>query len=362
MRYLSLATNLYVKRCNPVSLVHFITDRCNARCPHCFIDFEGEDHGKGDLTLEEIQKISKNMGPDLMNINLTGGEPFLRKDITEIARCYFANTSIESIFITSHGGFPDRIAKFAEELRPELGKRKIIFSFSIDDFDEQHNQNRKVKDLFDNALEAYRTIDNSGENFMANIAITISHTNHKSVMGLYNHLVEEQKVKAVTVTAVRDEGVYNIPLEEKKSILTAYSQLSERVAKDMKSGILEGYDTSTLLGRMMNKKNMIVNQIIKETYLDPQYISDCFAGSLFGVIGADGTVHPCEVLDRPLGSLRQYDYDFLSLWNSSKVQETRKWIKETKCNCTYECAWSLNVMGNWKYQPKMISAALGNYW
>jgi MoaA/NifB/PqqE/SkfB family radical SAM enzyme len=362
MRPLSLANNLYFKRSHPVSLVHFITDRCNARCPHCFIDFDGEDHAKGELTLEEIQKISKNMGPHLMNINLTGGEPFLRKDIAEIARCYFTNTSIESIFITTHGGFPDRIAKFAEEIRQELGKKKIIMSFSIDDFEEQHNQNRKVKNLFDNVLESYRIIKNSGDNFMANIAITVSHTNHNIVMDLYHHLVEKQGIKAVTVTAVRDEGVYNIPLEEKEFILTAYSQLSEQVAKDMKSGKLGGYDTSTLLGRMMNKKNMIVNQIIKETYLEPKYISDCFAGSLFGVIGADGTVFPCEILERPLGSLREYDYDFLALWNSSKVLETRKWVKDTKCNCTYECAWSFNVMGNWKYQPKMISAALGNYW
>ena len=83
---------------------------------------------------------------------------------------------------------------------------------------------------------------------------------------------------------------------------------------------------------MMNKKNMLVNQIIKDTYLEPRYISDCFAGSLFGVIGANGTVYPCEILDRPLGSLREYDYNFLKLWNSSDVIKTRKWIKDTKCN------------------------------
>ena len=362
MNYLSLANNLYIKRNHPVSLVHFITDRCNARCPHCFIDFDGEEHGKGDLTLKEIDKISKNMGPHLKNINLTGGEPFLRKDIADIADCYFANTSIESIFITTHGGFPDRIGKFAKTLHPKLGKKKIIFSFSIDDFKEKHNQTRKVKNLFDNVLESYRIIKDAGDNFMSNIAITVSHTNHKIVMDLYSHLVEEQGIKSVTVTAVRDEGVYKIPPEEKKSILASYSLLSEKVAEDMKSGKLEGYDTNTLLGRMMNKKNMLVNNIIKDTYLEPRYISDCFAGSLFGVIGANGTVYPCEILDRPLGSLREYNYDFLKLWNSSDVIKTRKWIKDTKCNCTYECAWSFNVMGNWKYQPKMISAALGNYW
>ena len=255
MGYLSLANNIYIRRSHPVSLVHFITDRCNARCPHCFIDFEGDDHGKGELCLEEIQKITKNMGPHLMNINLTGGEPFLRKDIAEIARCYLENTSIESIYINTHGGFPDRIAKFASALRGQLGKRKIIFSLSIDDFEDQHNKNRKVNNLFNNALESYRIIRGFGGSFMANIAITVSHTNHKIVMELYHHLLG-QGIKAVTVTAVRDEGVYKIPPEEKKLILTSYSQLSEQIAEDMKSKKLEGYASNTMLGRLINKKKL----------------------------------------------------------------------------------------------------------
>ena len=54
-----------------------------------------------ELTLEEIEIITKKLPKSLVNVNFTGGEPFARKDIIEIASKYFKNTSIESIFITT---------------------------------------------------------------------------------------------------------------------------------------------------------------------------------------------------------------------------------------------------------------------
>ena len=73
--------NLYVKKNEPISLVHFITNRCNARCSFCFIDFDNPKTFAGELTLDEIEKMTKNMGDTLLNVNFTGGEPFARKDI-----------------------------------------------------------------------------------------------------------------------------------------------------------------------------------------------------------------------------------------------------------------------------------------
>ena len=37
---------------------------------------------------------------------------------------------------------------------------------------------------------------------------------------------------------------------------------------------------------------------------------------------------------------------------------TKKFILESKCNCTYECALSYNILGNWRYQPGLLAAAL----
>ena len=85
---LRVVKNIYVSRNEPISLVHFITNKCNARCSFCFIDFDDPEIFKGELTLDEIDTLTKNLGNSLLNVNLTGGEPFTRKDIAEIAKSY----------------------------------------------------------------------------------------------------------------------------------------------------------------------------------------------------------------------------------------------------------------------------------
>ena len=108
--------NLYFDKKEPLSLVHFVTNRCNARCSFCFIDFDNPKTFHGELSLEEINELTKNLGNSLLNVNLTGGEPFARKDLIDIAKCYLKNSTVQSIYVTTNASLPDRIEKFAKEI------------------------------------------------------------------------------------------------------------------------------------------------------------------------------------------------------------------------------------------------------
>ena len=108
--------NIYFSKNEPVSIVHFLTNRCNARCSFCFIDFDDPNTFKGELTLEEIEKLTKNLGKSLLNVNLTGGEPFARKDIVDIAKLYIRNSTVQSMYITTNASLPDRVENFANEI------------------------------------------------------------------------------------------------------------------------------------------------------------------------------------------------------------------------------------------------------
>ena len=108
--------NMWVSQNEPISLVHFVTNRCNARCSFCFIDFDDENVFKDELSLKDIETLTKNLGKSIVNVNFTGGEPFARKDLTEIAKLYCKNTTIQSIYITTNGSLPERVKEFAETI------------------------------------------------------------------------------------------------------------------------------------------------------------------------------------------------------------------------------------------------------
>ena len=197
-----------------------------------------------------------------------------------------------------------------------------------------------------------------GGNVTPNVGITVSHENHQTVPDLYRALVDDYGIRAVTAIIVRDEGVYEVPEADRAAVLDAYRWLTTTIVEDQRSGRLEGYDEATLLGRLMNRKNEMLWDIVADTYLDPHFVSTCYAGSLFGVVDTDGTVHPCEVLDRPIGNLRDVGMDLGALWRSEPARSTASWIKDSNCNCSYECAWGFNILGNARYQPQLLSAAL----
>ncbi len=356
---LNVVNNIYLTKKEPISLIHFITNRCNARCSFCFIDFEDPNTFKGELTLEEIEKLTKSLGKSLLNVNFTGGEPFARKDFVDIAKLYIKNSTIQSIYITTNASLPDRIENFVKEITVLQKKIELSIQISIDDFPEKHNKVRKIKNLFDSCIDTFFRLKKYGENVNPCVSITVTHENCDDIKNIFEYLHVKCKVDSIKCTIVRDEGVYKTPELKRKKIFEAYNWLTKKISELSEKGLLKNYNKKSLQGRLHNEKDKISWDLIKQMYLEPKYISPCHAGSLFGIISASGLIYPCEILeDKVLGDLRKNDMNFMNIWRNKTSLEAKKFIKDTKCNCTYECALSFNILGNYRYQHKLIKAAL----
>ena len=351
--------NIIFSKNEPVSLVHFVTNRCNARCSFCFIDFDNPKTFSEELTLNEIDKLTKNLGKSLLNVNLTGGEPFARKDLVEIAKKYLINSTIQSIYVTTNASLPDRIKNFAEELSEFDSKAELTFQISIDDLPENHNKVRKLKDLFSSCIETYRLLKKMGDNINPVVSITVTHENCDNIKEIFNYLHKNCEIDSIKCTLVRDEGVYKTPTDKKKKILEAYNWLTNEIKEKMLSKKIINYNSNSIQGRLHQKKDIISWDMVKKMYLEPKYISPCHAGGLFGIISSKGKVHPCEILEeKELGDLRENNMDFMKIWNNQKTKETKDFILKSKCNCTYECALSYNILGNSRYHHKLLFSAL----
>ena len=354
---LHVLNNIYFKKKEPVSLVHFVTNRCNARCSFCFIDFDNPNTFKNELNLTEIDELTKNLGSSLLNVNLTGGEPFARKEIVEIAKLYIKNTTIQSIYVTTNASLPDRIENFAKNIIKFNKDIELTIQISIDDLPSEHDKVRKIKNLFDNCVDTYRKLKKIDHRVSPMVSITVTHENCENIEKIFNYLTQDCKIDSLKCTIVRDEGVYKTPQEKREKIYKAYTWLTNKIQEMTKEKKINNYNSKSLQGKLHSKKDEISWKLVKEMYLKPKYISPCHAGGLFGIISSAGLVYPCEILeDKLLGDLRKNQMDFMKIWKNQATHDVKKFISKSNCNCTYECALTYNILGNWRYQPNLISS------
>lgn len=342
--------NLYFLKNRPFSLVHFITEHCNARCEHCFLDFSNRGNFKEELSLKEIVELTKSLNGTLYNVNLTGGEPFLRNDFFEIAEAYFHNAGVKSAYISTNGMFTEKIKEFIDRFVKAKIRGKIIFSISVDNFEALHDKNRNVPGLFKNALRSFYLIKKyNSPDILANLGITIGEHNYHNLIDFY-HCLRENNIDDFVIFPVREEGrIKNINPQEKKEIAQIYAKLSQLIFWDPVRK-----NKKSLFQALLNSKNIILNQIIRDTYLKPRFISYCTAASLFYVIRSNGEVYPCEILDAPLGNLRDFNMDFSKFLKTQKVKNCRKYVINSKCHCIYPCVWTVNILSKPNFLPGLF--------
>ncbi len=110
-----------------------VTDRCNLRCFYC-MPAQGIDYvpQRQLLTYEEMLRIVRVLASvGVHKVRITGGEPFLRRDLMEFLRQLVAIDGIESVRITTNGV---RTEPFLPELK-SLGIKAI--NLSLDTLDRQ---------------------------------------------------------------------------------------------------------------------------------------------------------------------------------------------------------------------------------
>ena len=113
-----------------------VTDRCNFRCPYCMPrDVFGEAHRflpKNDIfSFEEITRVvSALCGIGVRKVRLTGGEPLLRRDLSELVRRLAALATLDDLAMTTNGLL---LAMSAQALK-DAGLHRVTVSLdALDD-------------------------------------------------------------------------------------------------------------------------------------------------------------------------------------------------------------------------------------
>ncbi len=126
-----------------------LTNKCNLRCPHCYMKSGVSD--ENELTTDEVLKLIENFKniADGTSIDITGGEPIVRKDFFQVVE--FADSLDLEVNVYTNGTcWTENSVKYFSRLK----KRNV--QVSIDGFDEESNSQVRGKGSFAKAMQ---TID-----------------------------------------------------------------------------------------------------------------------------------------------------------------------------------------------------------
>lgn len=144
-----------------------VTDRCNLRCNYC-MPSEGIDFVKNDklLSIAELTKVSKILVDQGINkIRITGGEPFVRKDLMVLLRELTKMQGLDDISVTTNATL---IGPYITELK-ELGITNV--NVSLDSINRETFERITRRNQFDTVHNNLIRLISEGFNVRINFIV-----------------------------------------------------------------------------------------------------------------------------------------------------------------------------------------------
>ena len=322
------------KQCmGPKFLIYQTTVRCNSKCRMCSIwQMEPGD----ELTIEEFDRLL--MDPFMKGIrwvNLTGGEPFLRKDLPEMIdllskRC----PDLEIIAIPTNGFLPERIERDVKRSLELLKGTDILLSVtvSIDGVGEQHDEIRCIPGGFDKALDTLERLQAiEDDRFETGVESVITALNVGDIEEIRAFFKERTDHVNLTPAVVSDYYSNEETFGE--------AALKEEDIQRMLAFLAEISKEEPAYAYYFDK--------VKDIYTKGKRTYPCLGLYSTMMLNATGDVFPCLMLagDKwKLGNVR--DTPMEDIWCSPDTREARKRLaKEPYCQrCTNNC----DIMANLK--------------
>lgn len=326
----------------PPFMIVFINSICNLSCEHCF--YWKDLNKRDDLSFKEFERLSLDLG-HFENLNLSGGEPFLRKEFAEICELFIKNNAVKNIYVPTNGYFTDKTEKALRKVLANESLKLFVCEISLDGMPDYHNRFRGNPRSFEKAMETYEMLarlQKEDPRLLIHANTVAMSENMDEIWQLTEYLHDNcPQMEHHNLAIIRGDRK-NPSLQGPQ--LQKYKELYAHVSKVWADREAARFGASV--------EPMLQWAKVKTIETESQYVP-CKAGILSGVVYANGDVSVCEQ-HLPLGNLREKS--FFEIWDSEEAEKLREQIRMKKCFCTNEVfLWSSIV-----FQPVQLTrAAIG---
>jgi len=292
----------------PTDVSIITTYRCPMQCKMCNIWKHPTDIKR------EIQASELEMLPQLKFVNITGGEPFVRRDLAEIVEVCFRKAP--RVVISTSGYLVDDVLQLAEKF-PNIGIR-----VSIEGLSSINDDLRGRDGGFDRGLKTLMGLRRQGVKDIG-FGITVSNNNSADMLELYEL---SKNLKMEFATAAYHNSYY---FHKDDNVITNQEEVTNNFYE--------------LIDRLLAEKNPkswfraffnlgLINYIRGNRRLLP-----CEAGTVNFFIDPYGEVYPCNGLEErywkeSFGNIRNVQ-TFEDLWYGPQADKVRELVRTCPKNC-----------------------------
>lgn len=332
-------------------LTFFVTTTCNMRCKHCFII--DELNKKTDLlSVDEVRRMGRHI-PYMQRVHISGGEPFTREDLAEIALVISNEWRAAVVCIPNNGWFRKNLVRTVNEFgRKAQGNLRLFFSINSPDPQEM-DAFTGLKGSLERWIAAVKEVAEHARQYRNVRLIALSSYNDYNMHvfpKLIDFVLNHTAVDEFSFHLVRSHESYHPELD-----LTNY----RRVVSDYFRNQYKGHP-------ILRAYRELIREIPLQFEEHPERVPICQAGSLRAVMAPNGDVYPCERLGYPaagraewfMGNIREFDYNIKALLASEPAVEVRRKVRSSGCQPCHEIDTSLNLLSTNRFKMRVLARAL----
>jgi MoaA/NifB/PqqE/SkfB family radical SAM enzyme len=334
------------------SVFLFVTSACNSRCRTCFY-WDELNQGR-DLTFPQLEKLSAT-APQFHKLWISGGEPFLRKELAEIIELFYRHNSVRHVNLPTNGLLPGKIESAVSYLLDHCPELVIDLNFSLDGLANTHDAIRGVSNNFQKTLETIRMAAErwKGERRLRrNVVSCVTSENYRELVQLGMEMMRGADVDGHYFEIIRgnplDAALKKIPREElaelHRRLMWFHQRYAEKLLAHLPSPARQ-LARAYYLGHI--KFHFDVHEV--NHYSNAAWPMACTAGQTTVVIDHDGHFRACELRPK-LARLEDFDFDLGAALRSREMQQEIAAIPGAKCWCTHSC-W---IHSSAKFSPKVL--------
>lgn len=282
--YFDKYTTLFNNKFNEIQdIVLAVTYQCNSRCRMCSIWKKNEEPG---LALSDIDNLPKT----LKNLNISGGEPFLRSDLFDLIKRVKKIIPDTKIIISTNGFATDLILnQMSRIVSIDSG---IGVAVSIDGVDKAHDDIRGVIGGYDRAVETIKRLKKLGIKNLK-IGFTVGDYNFSELKKVYN-LSRELGVEFSLSLVHSSDNFFNQDnkIKNKQDIIQSLEWL---IKKELRTWNLKKWLRAYYAYGM------------QEFVKTGKRILPDYSGKFSLFIDPSGDMYPSDISSQKLGNIKTFD-------------------------------------------------------